>query len=197
MIMYFFMLPRIFTSITRNTRALEAQLLLYNQTNRPTEAPNIQAKIKLFKTLRNSVVVYLISILIINSFKIIVVWYLGWFETLLNEMVVLLMMCSISYQLLPYNRGKYGLIIVTFGALFSGMMVLDGPFPLSMYNVEDMFGEEGIPLPLVGQPPEDLSDIIIVEYPQHPSEDGVLVPLALGVAEKISKPEGEVENVDQ
>src|SRR5690348_12579188 len=103
MIMYFFMLPRIFTSISRNSRALEAQLLLYNQTNRINEVPSIRTKLKLFKTLRNAVVTYLVSILIINAFKIIVVWYLGWFEVLLSEIVVLLMMCSISYVLLPHN----------------------------------------------------------------------------------------------
>ena len=61
MIMYFFMLPKIFTSITRNTRALETQLILMgsNRSDNNNEIAAIHVKIRLFKTLRTAVVIYL------------------------------------------------------------------------------------------------------------------------------------------
>jgi cation transport ATPase len=114
MIMYFFMLPKIFTSITRNTRALETQLLLITSANVQLETESIHQKIKLFKTLRTSVVIYLGSILLVNSMRIIMIWYLDWFNYVLNEMVVLLMMCLICFILLPNNRYFIYLALITF-----------------------------------------------------------------------------------
>ena len=53
------MLPKIFTSITRNTRALETELLLLNNQNMQNEVESVYARLRLFKTLRTSVVIYL------------------------------------------------------------------------------------------------------------------------------------------
>lgn len=142
------MLPKIFTSITRNTRALETNLQFttsasshFVSTNSSRSANTgdsgigvgshsqgsdtnpsngidihdtrgtmlilsqaIHQKIKLFKTMRTAVVVYLGSILLVNSLRIVMVWYLEWLNYLLNETVVFTMMGFISWFLSPKNR---------------------------------------------------------------------------------------------
>jgi len=181
MIMYFFMLPRIFTSITRNARGLEAQLLIFSQANSlNADLSPIRQKLKLFKSLRTAVVLYLISILLVNAMRIVMIWYLEWFNYILNESVVLLMVCFISYIFLPHND-----------PLFASASLFDNNnSPFSMYNtVDDIFGEGESTTVNVNDQQLDMSDIIIIEYPYETKQEDPFIQLALGVAEKITKKE--------
>ncbi len=47
------------------------------------------------------------SILLVNSLRIIMVWYLDWLNFVLNEAIILLMMFLISWMLLPHHRYCY------------------------------------------------------------------------------------------
>jgi hypothetical protein len=175
MIMYFFMLPKIFTSITRNTRALETQLLFIMQSNTDTETNGIVQKIKLFKTLRSSVVLYLGSILLVNSMRIIMIWYLDWLNYVMNEIVTLLMVSTISYILLPHHR-----------ALFSSLG-LEANL-LSLFNMDEIFDPESI-INYQDTYSPDISDIAVVEYPSKNSESKNYlhpnsIPLAMVILEK-------------
>jgi len=178
MIMYFFMLPKIFTSITRNTRTLETQLLLISQANMDVETQSLYHKIRLFKTLRTSVVIYLGSILLVNSMRIIMVWYLDWFNYAMNEVVVLMMMALICFILLPYNR----LLFTTAGLLDGSLFPLFGP--------DDLFADTEALISLHDPGGPDISDIVVVDYPydmtdhtksfHHPNS----IPLGLVILEK-------------
>jgi len=167
MIMYFFMLPRIFASITQNMRALETQLLLLNQVNNLDIVP-LRLKSRLFKLLRASVVLYLIGILIVNAMRIVMVWYLEWINYVLNELVILLIIAVIGFLVLPNNSDLF--------------VILD---PMSIYNPDELFAHEGGEMTLhVNEQPPDMSNIIVVEFPWNSKQEDAIVPLSLGVGER-------------
>lgn len=121
--MYFFMLPKIFSASAKNIRILQQNLfVLANERiqHQNVEIQSLNQKIKLFKTLRNIIMIYLGTILLANAVRIVIAWNFDWINSLLNEIVVFLMICGICYILLPYNR-----------YLFLPVVVIDDPFSLS------------------------------------------------------------------
>jgi hypothetical protein len=108
MIMYFFMLPKIFSSITKNLRALEAQIWMANNVQLPdTPLTAFQRKLKMFKILRGSVIAYLASILIVNSMRIIVIWYWDWINAVVNEVITFVVVAVIANILRPGDDGVF------------------------------------------------------------------------------------------
>jgi len=192
MIMYFFMLPKIFTSITRNSRALETQLVMVNRSNlTEQEIDGVHKKIRLYRMLRSSVIMYLGSILVVNSLRIVMVWYLDWFNYLLNEVVVFLMMYIICFILRPSNT-----------ALFSTATMFDVGNLYPLFNVDDFFSdtEFGI-VPSTQEPPIDPSEYVVIEYPyrrkngQKPTP--ATVPISLGILDKPSEEEETPKSVEE
>jgi hypothetical protein len=175
MIMYFFMLPKIFTSITRNTRALETQLLLAIQMRSINEL-EIRMKIRLFKRFRTSVIIYLASILLANSLRIVISWELEFVNYILNEVLVNLMVLLLVYNFAPYKR-----------LLFSTTIMFDiNPFPL--FNIDDLFSDREINMMQMQEANNDINEIVVLEYPYDPSTlkeepSPTNIPLALGVLE--------------
>eukprot|EP01114_Cavostelium_apophysatum_P015325 TRINITY_DN4147_c0_g1_i2.p1 TRINITY_DN4147_c0_g1~~TRINITY_DN4147_c0_g1_i2.p1 ORF type:complete len:471 (-),score=51.59 TRINITY_DN4147_c0_g1_i2:63-1475(-) len=173
MIMYFFMLPKIFTSITRNTRALEGQLFLLshaNGANRHNDEQAIREKIKLFKYLRSSVIIYLACILLVNSMRIVLIWYLEWLNYFLNELVSLIMTLLICFILLPRNA-----------PLFARVTLLDTSV-LPFMGIQDIrFDEQqnGLRSEEVGA--SDMSDIVVMEYPHRKKHSS---SLAIGLLDQ-------------
>ena len=105
------------------------------------------------------------------------IWYLDWFNYVMNEIVVLFMTCLISYILLPSNRG-----------LFAQSSLFDGNiFPVLM---EDLFPNSDLTL-LGKEPAIDISDLIVVEYPYPGQTLSTNVPLALGILERVKTPKSE------
>eukprot|EP00027_Filamoeba_sp_ATCC50430_P006466 CAMPEP_0168546728 /NCGR_PEP_ID=MMETSP0413-20121227/3653_1 /TAXON_ID=136452 /ORGANISM="Filamoeba nolandi, Strain NC-AS-23-1" /LENGTH=417 /DNA_ID=CAMNT_0008576925 /DNA_START=566 /DNA_END=1819 /DNA_ORIENTATION=+ len=154
MIMYFFMLPKIFTSITRNSRTLETQHMIFAHANMTNQMRAVEDKMKVFRSLRTAVVIYLGCILLVNSLQIVMVWYMAWFAIVLNQVTILCMVSYISYLLLPFRTN-----------LFSISLLLDNSiFPL--LNMDDVLSDPE----LFTNDSTDISDVVVFEYPyQRPA----------------------------
>lgn len=176
MIMYFFMLPKIFTSITTNTTILEAQILMTGRAQTDNDATSLLQKLHLFKTLRTSVVVYLGSILLVSAMRIIMVWYLDWFNFVMNELVVVLTIALVSYILLPHNH------------LVFSPMTIHPDFNLGHYNFDDLTPLDYDELNMMSQEPSiDLTGMIVIEFPHklsHGVQSPSTIPLAIALPEK-------------
>lgn len=108
MIMYFFMLPKIFSSITKNLRSLEAQIWMANNVQLPdVPLAAFHRKLRMFKILRGSILVYLASILLINSMRIVIVWYWDWINVAISEVVALAVVAVIANVLRPGADGVF------------------------------------------------------------------------------------------
>lgn len=174
MIMYFFMLPKIFTSITRNTRALHTHMLLARYANVELNTIPILAKIRMFKALRTAVILYLGSILIISSMKIIMWWFLEWVTSCVSELVTIVMVVSVCLLTRPRLNG-----------VFSPRSYFEsGSFPvLNMQqfdHFDELFGDQIWDPDLVfggnpnsnsnsnfppSLPAIDLSEALVIEFP--------------------------------
>lgn len=108
MIMYFFLLPKIFSGITKNVRSLENQIWMAENVQLPRESLNaFQHKLQVFRFLRGSVIAYLGTILLINSLRIVVLWYWDWINVLINEAVSFLIIAFVSVALKPGRGGVF------------------------------------------------------------------------------------------
>jgi hypothetical protein len=169
MIMYFFMLPKIFTSITRNTRALQTQLLVMRYATAEAATEPLIAKMRMFKTLRTAVILYLGSILMVSSMRIIMLWYLLWVNYCVSELIALVMVSVVAFLLRPRENGA-----------FSTRAFLEGnPFPiLNMQNLDhfdEFFGEHLLDPDMVlmnagmrdGPQADDfdMTTTLVIEYP--------------------------------
>lgn len=108
MIMYFFMLPKIYAGVTKNIRSLETQIWMANNVRLPDlPLSAFNRKLKMFKVLRFAVVAYLGSILLINSLRIVVVWYWDWINVTTNEFISLILIIVIVHVLRPGPDGVF------------------------------------------------------------------------------------------
>lgn len=192
MIMYFFMIPKIFTSIGRNCRILRTQLMFSPHRSNTLNSLIVSKKIQLFKHLRTGIAIYLGAILVVNSIRIVMVWYLDWVNYLLNEVVVLIMLNFISFLLSPQRKLIWTPI---------------PEFDSSLFDIlPDLFSESDVALLQQYQTySPDPKDIIIIEYPSDERSRVIIlndldareivptsVPLAMGVLEQ-SIPNSEIE----
>jgi len=105
-LMYFFMLPKIFTSISHNIRMLDAQITMFSQPTHGIETEHftriLSAKRVMFSKIRNCLVGYLISMLLINSLvRVLLLWEYAWVSKVADEVVVLVMFTFVSFHLRP------------------------------------------------------------------------------------------------
>ena len=108
MIMYFFMLPKIFSGITKNFRSLESQIWMAESVQLPTEAlGTFYTKLNMFQVLRGTTISYLGSILLINSLRIVIIWYWDWVNVLINEVISLGILVAIAHVLRPGRDGVF------------------------------------------------------------------------------------------
>jgi len=192
MIMYFFMLPKIFTSITRNTRALHTHMLLARYANVELNTDPILAKIKMFKTLRTAVILYLGSILIISSMKIIMWWFLVWVTFCVSECVTICMVVAVCILTRPRENG-----------VFSPRAYFEnGSFPIlnmqQFDHFDELFGDQiwdpdlifgtGAGDSVNAAPQIDMSEALVIEYPTPQfsagKEAGYFPRLAIATLEK-------------
>lgn len=112
-IVYFFLLPKFFSSISHNTRMLEAQISFFQRSNSPHVTSVITAldnKSKAFRIVRICVIVYLIIVLLVNSvFKALLslMWQYSWYPILLNEIAVFSLVGIVCFFLAPKNNGVW------------------------------------------------------------------------------------------
>jgi len=112
-IVYFFLLPKFFSSVSHNSRLLEAQLNFFQRSGSPYVDSVITAianKIKAFNKVRICVIVYLVVVLLVNSvFKALLsfIWQYGCYPVLLNEIAVFLMITFVCVVLAPANNGVW------------------------------------------------------------------------------------------
>jgi len=108
MIMYFFMLPKIFSSVTKNVRNLETQVWMAQNVQLPALNANaFSRKLTMFRILRAAVVTYLATILLVNSLRIVLIWYLDWINVAVNEIVALAIVAVLTHILRPGSTGVF------------------------------------------------------------------------------------------
>lgn len=73
---------------------------------------------KMFKALRTAVILYLGSILMVSSMKIIMLWYLDWINYCVSEVIALVMVTVVCFLLRPRENGAFS---TRFVFLFVGM----------------------------------------------------------------------------
>jgi len=173
MIMYFFMLPKIFASITHNTRTLQAQMLLIRHANHEADTRPLFEKVKMFRSLRLSIIIYLGSILMVSSVRIIMLWFLYWINWCLSEAVVLIMVVTVCYLLRPRPNGVFG-VNIDLGAPIPGLQNFDSIEELlenQVYDREAHLANDG--------PRVDMNRVILIEYPNEKVADKLTrIPLA-------------------
>jgi len=103
MILYFFMMPTIFTNITKNIRIVESHAILARFMENQITMENIRLKKKVFRYLRTTIVLYLGAILFVNSMKIIMVWFLFWISFSISEPISILMISFLCFTFRPTN----------------------------------------------------------------------------------------------
>jgi hypothetical protein len=108
MAMYFFILPKVYSGITKNIRSLETQIWMANNVNLadlPLQA--FHRKMRMFRTLRAVVVIYLGTILLVNSLRIVVVWYWDWMNIALHEVIAVTLIIISLHCLRPGAHGVF------------------------------------------------------------------------------------------
>mmetsp|Transcript_17478 Transcript_17478/g.25998 ORF Transcript_17478/g.25998 Transcript_17478/m.25998 type:complete len:515 (+) Transcript_17478:566-2110(+) len=198
MILYFFMLPKIFHSVTLNTSSLHAYLTVLNgqllqqqdeesvqQTRRIISA--LHVKLKVFRMLRSSIILYLCFILIASALRIVMVWSLEWITVAINELVVLFMVLLVCIAVRP-ARARDGLYLMT-----SELFDTDFGFPMdfaafaSLDNNNNMLmwdnSQEQDPAIEQHYNTAVASKSFVVEYPRKDDNDTTisLIPMAYAV----------------
>jgi len=115
-------------------------------------------------------VIYLGSILLVNSMRIVMIWYLDWFNYLINEVVIYAMMVLVSWILYPRTQH-----------LFSQDNLLDLNI-LPFLNMDDIQHNTQMALLSMTEPPIDINELIVIEYPYENETN--TIPLALGILNK-------------
>lgn len=157
MIIYFFMLPRIFSSIGRNMRIIHQHLGASR--HNPTAADDariLNAKYQFYQQFRKLILLYIAAFLAVTSFRFIADPLLDWIVTLVNELVSCLALFSLMYLLFPTRTSRF--------AYFAG---LDSP-PLSQTldavlfaaNLNNILEDAGTPM-------LDLNEVVIFEMPDE------------------------------
>ncbi|GAM17345.1 hypothetical protein SAMD00019534_005200, partial [Acytostelium subglobosum LB1] len=103
MILYFFMMPKLFTNFTKNLRKLERHITLARLTGNARSSIICNTKKKAFIYLRSAVIVYLGGILLTNSMRIIMVWFLYWTTFCVSEPMTILMLGFLCVTFRPFR----------------------------------------------------------------------------------------------
>ncbi|KYR02842.1 hypothetical protein DLAC_00310 [Tieghemostelium lacteum] len=168
MILYFFMMPKIFTNITKNIRVLESHLILSRYMNSNSQA-NYQLKKRVFKFLRSAIVLYLGAILFVNSIRIVMVWWLYYISYCVSEPMSVVMLLFLLFTFRPEISSPN----IYLDSNLSDQMVIHD---LSR-SLEHLMNDNLDPISLASileSKTFDPKSCIIIQYPSHHS------PLVLG-----------------
>lgn len=179
LIMYFFMIPKIFGSLRRNIAALQQQYRIVNY--RLPNDPSLlllQKRMMIFQHLKRSIVVYLLGILVVNGLKIAIVWYRDYVNYIMDASLSIVMNGWIAYLLLPLTP-----------QLFAGTLLLDRS--AANLDHDDLFGESASLLANSHneepQPePIDIQSIMVFELPSSPASSSAVAAqhLVLGIQDR-------------
>jgi hypothetical protein len=190
-LMYFLLVPKIFTSISHNIHLLENQIHLFQQQNQavPSEPylPLLTEKKHMYLRLRNGLLLYLLSILMVNTIlKILLSWDFQWIAKLCDELIVLVMMGFLLVNVRPAKK-----------IFFSSYQEMR-PF-LNVMEFLQRRGDLEVVQPEVQRPnhqPWDVSKTIIVKWPEKKrglkmmmSSSVARMALSLGFEEKYDREE--------
>jgi hypothetical protein len=118
-ILYFFVVPKIFTSSTQNSGVVQAQILLLHDSQRsatitPVEREqseqaiqSLQAKARVFRALRITVVAYFLIVLVVSVLKAVLPYNLKYLSYALNESCMFALLASLAYALRPNQSGVF------------------------------------------------------------------------------------------
>jgi len=172
-LMYFLMLPKIFTSISQNIRLLETQITLFQQTQAIPIEPYLTLvveKQKMYLRLRNALLMYLLAILMINTLmKILLAWDYLWVSKLCEELVVLVMVIFVMFSIWPEKR--------IFFTSFEEMR----PF-LNLVDFLQRRGDLALEQMRHRQKPWDVTKTIAVQWPVRKKRRNAVTRLDLSLA---------------
>jgi hypothetical protein len=176
-LMYFFMLPKIFTSISQNIRTIDSHISTFTHRSQAVEGIQVylsllQVKRIMFVKIRTCLVVYLIAMLLVNSLvRILVTWDLLWISRLCDEAIVLIIVAYVAWNLRPALK-----IFFTSLEEMRPFLYVQGLLQ-GRQNEEDM--EEGAEI----SHPWDLSKTLVIQWPVKIGKiqrNILRLPLALG-----------------
>jgi len=103
-ILYFFMLPKIFTGASQNVRLLYAHIIIMTR-EQPDENADLiltlRAKMRMFEVLRTTVMIYLSLVLFVIGSKILLPYKVNWITYLFFESLVFIVVLTIAFILHP------------------------------------------------------------------------------------------------
>jgi hypothetical protein len=103
-ILYFFMLPKIFTGASQNVRLLYAHIVIMTR-EQPEENADLiltlRAKMRMFEVLRTTVMIYLTLVLFVIGSKILLPYKLNWLTYLCFEALVFIVFVTVAFILHP------------------------------------------------------------------------------------------------
>jgi len=164
------MLPKILTAITRNTRTISTQMFFITHLNQARNSSwnldVLKSKMRVFQAIRIISISYLIMILIVFGIRLIVVWYLNWVVVCANEALILLMVLAAGIILGPnelvYRRDSLG---DSSNALIALVNLMErGELDEQDFENDDGSGD-GVPLVNFGDHVNDVSELIVFQYP--------------------------------
>lgn len=108
MIMYFLMMPKIYTSISENIRILGIhQWLAQNFQLGQIPLDAIVTKIRFFKRLRIFATSYVVVVLLSNCVRIFVSWRLEWIAIIFQEFIALIMLAILAFMIRPQSSALF------------------------------------------------------------------------------------------
>jgi len=188
-LLYFFVIPKIFTSVSNNLRLLDTQLSLYHS-NQIIPSDNYLSEISLKRTLyvglRNCLLGYLVAILIVNSLlKILLSWEVQWITQLCNELAVLLLVIFVLWNLRP----SCGVVFTTLRDLRVFTSVLD-EYNFNQRSREDRMNEMNEME--INYNPWDLEKTVVFIFPQR-----IRKIVKVGIISRIALSVGYEESYDR
>jgi len=193
-LMYFFMLPKIFTSISQNIRIIDSHIatFLHRGGGGPQAMEGgvqvyislLQVKRTMFVKIRTCLVVYLIAMLLVNSLvRILVAWDLLWISRLCDEAIVMIIVAYVAWNLRPALK-VFFTSMEEMRPFLSIQVLLEG-----RQNEEDM--EEGVEV----SDPWDVSKTLVIQWPEKMAgkkeREIMRLPLTLGHEESYFRVQNE------
>jgi len=154
LVMYFFILPKVFTSLTEMMSTLEGQIRILSQfPNLATLAQDLRTKKVTLASIRSIIVSYFIAVLLINCLiKMLISWTYTWVVVAINDLVSYIMYASFCYFLRPRN-----------GLFFLSVDDVTAYTALNLLNVTNEPTEE--------IDPWDLTKTMIIQWPGRRSKN--------------------------
>jgi hypothetical protein len=186
-LMYFLLVPKIFTSISHNLRLLDNQINLFQQNQAIPSEPYVtllQTKETMYKRLRTGLLGYILSILLVNTLlKFLLSWDYQWIARICDEVLVWVMMVFILWSLRPSKK--------IFFSSFEEMR----PF-LNVVEFLQRVGDlENLVQARAGQAPWDVNKTIVVKWAGREKRGGgggvMRMAISLGYEEKYDREQKE------